>query len=381
LSDPLKLVIDGVIYQYQATGGISRLFTETLPRVCRLDEGVKITLLTTGSLSQQLPAHPRISNLRIPDLTPYLRPAALWRHLEERVKQTWLSLWIGSGRGKIWHSTYFTLPPAWKGLQVVTVADMIYERFRDLFTGAASDQFREQRKQCVLAADAVLCISEGTRRDVREFYQVNGERLHVVHLACSDFFRPLAAADLLQEGGSMPPFFLYVGSRAHYKNFQGLLTAYSKWRGRTDMRLLVVGPPWTSEEGRRLSGLGISGQVELVTDVRDEALCALYNQAAAFIYPSLYEGFGIPLLEAMACGCPVIASRIPTTEEIAGDCCIYFELDRRDSLIDAFDKAVSEGRDGAMAQAGLEHAGRFSWEKTAQGTLDVYRSLLQKGVL
>jgi glycosyltransferase involved in cell wall biosynthesis len=257
---------------------------------------------------------------------------------------------------------------------------MIYERFPDLFTGAGSDHFREQRKQCVLAADAVLCISDATRRDVQEFYQMGGDRLHVVQLACSDFFRPLPAADLAQKGGTRPSFFLYVGSRAHYKNFQGLLGAYSKWSRRSAMKLLVVGPPWTSEESRLLSELGISRLVELLTDVRDEALCTLYNQAKAFIYPSLYEGFGIPLLEAMACGCPVIASRIPSTMEIAGDCCIYFELDSPDSLIDAFDRAVSEGRDGAKARAGLEHAKRFSWEKTARETLAVYRSLLQEGV-
>ena len=135
MSDPLKLVIDGVIYQYQSTGGISRLFTETLPRVCSLDETVEMTLFTSGPLIQQLPSHPRIRHLQIRDLTPYLRPAALWRPFEERAKQAWFSLSVGSGRGRIWHSTYFTRPRTWKGLQVVTVPDMIYERFPDLFSG------------------------------------------------------------------------------------------------------------------------------------------------------------------------------------------------------------------------------------------------------
>jgi glycosyltransferase involved in cell wall biosynthesis len=376
----LEIVVDGIIYESQSTGGISRLFTENLPRVCSLDETVKMTLFTSGLLIQQLPTHARIRDLRIPDLTPYLRPAALWHPFEKRVQQTWFRLLIGSGRGKIWHSTYFTLPQTWKGLQVVTVHDMIYERFPDLFTGPGSDRFRERRKQCVLAADAVICVSDATRRDMQQFYQMDGDRLHVIHHGFSNIFRPLPATDLAQKGGARPPFFLYVGSRAHYKNFQGLLNAYSKWSGRSAMKLLVVGPPWTSEEGRFLSQLGISGQVELLTDVRDKALCILYNQAAAFIYPSLYEGFGIPLLEAMACGCPVIASRIPSTEEIAGDRCIYFELGSPGSLIDAFDRARSEGRDGAMARAGLEHAKRFSWEKTARETLAVYRSLLQEGV-
>ena len=217
----MEIVVDGIIYESQSTGGISRLFTETLPRVCCLDEAVEMTLFTTGPLSQQLPAHARISNLRIPDLTPYLRPAALWRPLEERVKQTWLTLWIGSGRGKLWHSTYFTRPPTWKGLEVVTVPDMIYERFPDLFAGAASDRFREQRKRCVLAADAVLCISDATRRDVQEFYQMDSDRLHVVHLACSDFFGPLPAANLSHKGGRQAAFFPHVGSRAPLQELPG----------------------------------------------------------------------------------------------------------------------------------------------------------------
>lgn len=368
----MHITVDGVIYQYQATGGISRLFTETLPRVCSLDEAVKMTLFTTGHLMQQLPAHPRIRHLRIADPTPYLRPAALWRPFEGRARQAWFGLSVGSGRGGIWHSTYFTRPPkTWKGLQAVTMPDMIYERFPDLFTGAGSDRFREERKRCVLAADAVLCISDATRRDVRELYGMDGDRLHVVHLACSDVFRPLPT----QEGDAGAPFFLYVGSRAHYKNFQGLLDAYSKWSGRSGVKLLAVGPAWTPEEGRRLDELGISGRVEVLTDVRDEALCALYNQATAFIYPSLYEGFGIPLLEAMACGCPVIASRIPSTVEIAGDCPIYFEVPQPDSLLEALNTAVTEGRESMRARMGLEHAEQFSWEKSALGTLNVYQSM------
>jgi glycosyltransferase involved in cell wall biosynthesis len=372
LSNHLKLVVDGVIYQYQATGGISRLFTETLPRICTLDEAVRMTLFTTGLLIQEPPSHPHIRHVKIGDPGPHLRPATMWPPFMTRVKRIWFGSLVGSGRGRIWHSTYFTRPPqTWKGLQAVTVPDMIYERFPDLFTGEGSDRFREERKQCVLAADAVLCISEATRRDVQEFYGVNEDRLHVVHLACSDVFRPLPA----REGDAGTPFFLYVGSRAHYKNFQGLLDAYSKWSDRSGVKLLVVGPAWTTEEGRRLDELGISGRVEVLTDVRDEALCVLYNQATAFIYPSLYEGFGIPLLEAMACGCPVIASRIPSTVEIAGDCPIYFETHQPDSLLEALDTAVTEGRDSMRARMGLKHVERFSWKKSALGTLKVYRSM------
>lgn len=375
MQGPLHLVVDGIIYQSQSTGGISRLFTEILPRMCSLDEAMQMTLFTMGYLSQQLPEHQRIRRLLVPDIVPYLRPSFLWNPLEERIKQAWQSLWIGRGRGQIWHSTYFTRPSSWKGLQVVTMADMIYERFPNLFSGLGSDQFREQKKHCALSADAVICISEATRQDVQDFYQMNSDRLHVVHLACSDFFRPLRDDESESNHPGERPFLLYVGSRAHYKNFDGLLQAYSRWPMRRDVTLLVVGPPWTPGEAESLRMLGISDHVRLLTDVDDDALCRLYNRAAAFLYPSLYEGFGIPLLEAMACGCPVVASWIATTVEIAGDCPIYFEALDVDSLLCALDQVMDEGRDSSRTRAGLAHAGGYSWDRTAAETLRVYRGL------
>jgi glycosyltransferase involved in cell wall biosynthesis len=377
VSEQLRLVVDGIIYQIQATGGISRLFSEIFPRMCRLDESMKMRIFTSGPLAQEIPKHPHIHHLRIPDIGFYLRPAILWHSMEDQIRWSWSNLWIGQGKGKIWHSTYYTMPPTWKGLQVVTVADMIYERFPDLFSGLGSDQFRESQKRCIMAADAVLCISEATSKDVQEIYQLNPDRLHVVHLAYSEIFRPIIENNDSGSGSqaARQPFFLYVGSRAHYKNFSSLISAYSRWKNKEEVRLLVVGPPWTQEEGKELASLGIEGRIDLITNAQDDLLCALYNQAAAFVYPSLYEGFGIPLLEALACGCPVIASRIATTVEIAEGCPVYFEVGREDSLIASFDKVLAEGRKSARTIAGLEHVKKFSWDKTAQGTLDIYKSL------
>ena len=247
--------------------------------------------------------------------------------------------------------------------------------FRSLLNNSYSNRFRALRKRYVLAADAVICISGGTRDDVQHFYGISPDRLHVVHLACSEIFQPLSAGKQQLPRPAHGPFFLYVGSRANYKNFSGLISAFSQWKNRGDTRLLVVGLPWSPEENRRIVELGIQDNVDLWTDVTDELLCILYNQASAFIYPSLYEGFGIPLLEAMACGCPVIASRIPTTVEITEGCPIYFELDRPDSLTSAFDTVLSEGRDSSRVRTGLELVKRFSWDKAASDSLCVYRSL------
>ena len=375
MGDELEVVVDGIIYQGQSNGGISRLFREILPRMCDMDDSLHITLLREGELKQSLPEHERIIHRAIPPVKRYLRPGRVWKPVVAAATRFVLQLWFGRGKGRIWHSTYYTMPGKWDGHSIVTVVDMIHERFPDLFSGPSNDQFRKEKWRCVLAADAVLCISDTTRQDVQRFYGIGSDRIHVVPLACSDIFRQLEQRD---NGFKTPigqPFFLYVGSRFHYKNFDGLLNAYSKWPGREEMVLLVVGSAWSADEEKRLVELGIWDRVHLLTDVGDQTLCHLYNQAAAFVYPSLYEGFGIPLLEAMACGCPVIASRIPSTIEVAGECPIYFEATELDDLLNAFDVALSEGRNSDRVQAGLEQVKQYSWDKTARQILEVYRAI------
>jgi glycosyltransferase involved in cell wall biosynthesis len=255
---------------------------------------------------------------------------------------------------------------------------MIHERFLDLFSGPGNDQFREEKRRCVQEADAVICISETTLQDVLRFYKLDSNSTYVVPLACSDFFRQINQRGDHSETLTKQPFLLYVGSRAHYKNFDRLIHAYSVWGDRKKVALVVVGSPWSADEELRLAELGILDCVHLLTDVDDEELCQLYNQAAAFVYPSLYEGFGIPLLEAMACGCPVIASHVPSTIEVAGECPIYFEPMEVDELVNAFDVALSEGRDSERTEVGLERVKQYSWAKTAAQTLEVYRKISER---
>jgi glycosyltransferase involved in cell wall biosynthesis len=154
-----------------------------------------------------------------------------------------------------------------------------------------------------------------------------------------------------------------------------LLQAYSSWPRRKEVDLVVVGGKWSKKEVQHLAKLGITDRVHLLRDVDDQKLCLLYNQATAFVYPSIYEGFGIPLLEAMACGCPIIASRIPSTLEVAGECPIYFEPTEAEDLLAAFDIALSEGRASERVRSGLEQVKCYSWDKTARWTLEVYRAL------
>ena len=376
MSAGLKVVVDGIIYQHQSHGGISRLYSEILPRMCNLESLLDIEILTIGGVKQPLPDHKRIFHRPVPQVAQILRPWRLWKPFIPHIQHFVKDIWTGRGDGKIWHSTYYTLPPErWTGRQVVTVVDMIHERFPKLFNRPRDEPFREQKQRCVLAADAVICISETTRQDIQRFYGLDSNSIYVVALACSDVFRPLDQRSEELRMSTEQPFLLYVGSRSHYKNFNMLIQAYSVWLHRKEVALVVVGKPWTADEVRRLMEWRIQDRVHLLEDVDDEELCRLYNQTAAFVYPSLYEGFGIPLLEALACGCPVIASRIPSTIEVAGDCPIYFEAGDVDDLVHVFDVALAEGRNSERVQAGFEQVKCYSWDKTAKQTLDVYHAL------
>ncbi|MDD5327098.1 MAG: glycosyltransferase family 1 protein [Phycisphaerae bacterium] len=358
----MELIVDGIIYCLQAKGGISRVFSEILPRMCDIDDSISITLFTQGQCRQLLPSHRRIKHRAIPQV-----PA---------VSRLMRRLWIGRGEEKLWHSTYYSMPAGWKGRLVVTVHDMIHERFPDLYKGSNQDQLRADKKHCVQCADTVICVSEATRQELGHFYGLNLSSVYVVPNACSDIFKRLDNAELPATCKIEQPFLLYIGHRARYKNFDVLVKAYSRWPRRKEVALVLVGGKSFSESEQQLmEELAITGQVKLLRDINDEILCCLYNRALAFVYPSLYEGFGIPLLEAMSCGCPVVASCIPSTIEVTGDCPIYFDPMEEDDLLNALDIALSEGRNSKRVRTGLEKVKSYSWNKTAVQTLKVYRNI------
>ena len=378
----MEIVIDGVIYQRQSHGGISRLYTEILPRMCEMDENLQIMVLTDGPLKQSLPVHSRITPIKAPPIKHTLQASGVWRFIPFPIRnlgrKLWYnlrSLWIDQRKDVIWHSTYYTLPSFWSGSQVVTVHDMIHERFPDLYNEPLDDLARQQKRRCIHEADVVICVSEATRRDVQSFYSVDASSIKVIPNACSNVFRQIEHRDDDLFAPTSQPFLLYVGKRGRYKSFDGLIQAYSVWPRCKEVALVVVGEPWSPAEKERLNHLGVQEQIFLLSGINDEALSHLYNRAAAYVCPSLYEGFGIPLLEAMSCGCPIVASLIPSTIEVAGDYPFYFELFETESLLAAFDIALEEGQNPHRLQLGLERVKQFSWEETARKTLEVYYDL------
>ena len=381
----MRLLVDAIIYQLQGAGGVSRLFTEILPRLCDLEPALQIDLLVDPNAvkqpaSQALPEHRQIRRVDLPVVDRWLRPALLWRPLAPKAKRGLRNLRIGRGRDTIWHSTYYTVPDAWAGHQVVTVYDMIHERYPDLFNRPQDEEVRASKRRSVMAADFVICISETTRADVLGQYDLDPTRVGRVYCSHGDAFRRREGAP---PSGWLPttrPYLLYAGRRMRYKGFADLLLAYGAWQRRAQIDLVVVGKPWSTADQQALDDLGVRDQVHLLTGISDDHLCWLYNRAAAFVYPSWYEGFGIPLLEAMASGCPVIASDIPSTREVADVCPFYFEPGNVESMQAAFDAALTEGtltegREPKRLDKGLARVERFSWQESAMQTLAIYRQV------
>jgi glycosyltransferase involved in cell wall biosynthesis len=272
------------------------------------------------------------------------------------------------------HPTYYLHLANFKAKRrvpvVLTVYDFIHERFGEQLdpTGA----FAALKRRAIEAADAVICISHATKVDLHTFCTVPDERVHVVPLA-SELNVSMATGD---EPLPTRPYFLCVGGRAGYKNFDALLRVFARTLSKRDVALCVAGAPLSPAEAEQIATLHLSERVEVMPYPSDAHLARLYAQSLAFVHPSLYEGFGLPLLEAMACGAPVIAADNSSVPEVVGDEALLFPSGDADALAERL-LAVFEGQveRATLVQRGFERAAGFSWERTAAQTVEVYRGL------
>jgi glycosyltransferase involved in cell wall biosynthesis len=371
-NSPLQVLLEGRIFEEQPLGGISRIYHEILPRMCQMDERIRFSILSSGHLLQPLPQHPRVvGNASKLPVDRFLRPKIIFWQLQDYLRAKLQIASIDYYRNSIWHATYFQLPNWWEGPKVTSVYDLIYEKYPEFFNRYSDNILLIRKKRSILAADKVICISKSVRSEVIETYGLPQERVIAIPLACGDRFRKMSKEEIAPHFHVDQPFILYVGSRHPYKNFTTLLGAYTTWPRRREVKLLVVGKHWSEEELKQIAAAGLQSDIICRSNISDEELCALYNQALAFVYPSLSEGFGIPLLEAMACGCPIVASRIPTSTEIARDVPYYFDPLNKDELIAALDTACfseeTKSKEDILAN--------YSWDRTAQATLNVYKEL------
>jgi len=260
---------------------------------------------------------------------------------------------------------------------VLTIYDMIHEVLASYFH--RSDRVSEYKKLLALKADKIITISENTKEDIIKFYNISEKKIKVIYLASSFNNSNIDKIKNANIKHKLPrKFILYVGTRWGYKNFHIFVKAISLLL-KKDRDLFVVcvgGGDFNENEKELLVSLSIQNKV-LQFQISDKGLQALYKNALAFIFPSLYEGFGIPVLESFACGCPVICSKTSSLPEVAGDAAVYFEPESELSILNSVQKVIyNNNLRNQLAYKGSQRVKDFSWEKTAKKTKKIYEDIL-----
>jgi glycosyltransferase involved in cell wall biosynthesis len=371
----MHVFFDDQIFVSQEQGGISRYFTELARELGQA--GVSVRLFAGITRNRYVPAlrqaagvtarfHPRRDRLRIN--TWMARFSRIWRRWD-------FAQFRHQSSAVVYHATNYAVDP-WIAHRAqatcLTVFDMIGELLCDEPSRTRS---LELKRRGVPLADGIFCISAQTQRDFLRCFPDCQPRSKVTHLAAS---LPAPSAENLATASAHAPYLLLVGNRLGYKNGLAAFRAFATLAGKhRSLKVLCFGgEPLSADEQGLLAGAGLQERV-LAVRGDDGLLAGFYAKASALLYPSRYEGFGLPVLEAMRLECPVITTRCASLPEVAGNAALYVDPDDVPGLAAATDRLL---RDEAWRQgwilAGREQCALFSWAKTAQETKEAYAVLL-----
>lgn len=368
----MRIAFDQQVFLLQEYGGISRYvcsLAKALTEIPSVEAKIFAPLHYNGHL-QEL-ADSLVFGSRVPSIKKTTR---IITTLSEIVAKKAISNY----KPNVLHETYYSsharkyqdMP------SVVTVYDMINEKFSDNFI--RSEYGSEQKRITVERADHVICISESTRRDLLELFDIPEDKVSVVYLGYDE----LSACDSRNIASTTTiasPYLLYVGSRGGYKNFEGFLRAIasSSFLKNNFSVICFGGGRITQKEAALIDEIGLDAEKIKQVGGGDDMLATLYKSAEAFIYPSRYEGFGIPPLEAMSLGCPVIYSNTSSLPEVVGDAGESFDPANLESVSHVIEAVMhSPTKRTELIQKGYERCKMFSWSRCAQETVSIYRGLI-----
>lgn len=376
----MHILYDHQMFAIQKVGGISRIFIELMREFSQSSDcfihwyrGIKTDDYDISAYRDRLKRYWSIPNL----------PFKLVNLDREYINRSLFKYFIQTFNGQydIYHPSYYDatfLEIAKSKKLAVTICDMIPEKILSGNPQLAS-KFKnvvESKKILARQADIIFAISESTKKDVVDILQIEPEKIQVTYLASRIKDFPLAE---LPEPCRSKPYFLYVGTRSKYKNFELVMQALAtEPQLSNNFNLVCFGGSsdflepeieFMEKHHIRENFIYLRGD--------DSLLKTLYTNALALLYPSRYEGFGLPPLEAMECQCPVICCSTSSLPEVVGDAAIFINSDSAEDLATAMQKVVGdlEYRAAALAK-GRQQASLFTWEKSARQTLDGYRSVM-----
>jgi glycosyltransferase involved in cell wall biosynthesis len=360
--------------------GIGRFVRSLVSAIVELDHETSYTLLYASSERRQAPILPRAENVS---------GRSLW--LSERVLQAlWFKLGVPlpvdalAGPADVFHFPDFAMPPVRRGAVVLTVHDLSFLLVPECAEQGLREHLERVVPTSVRQADFVTADSENTRNEVATLLDVPPDRIAVVYGGVDARFRPITD-DLALEAARLKyglffPFILYVGTIEPRKNLARLLKAYTQLREqhRIHHRLVIAGGlGWLYQDVLRdIDDLAAEHEVVFLGRVPDDDLPLLYSLSDLFVFPSLYEGFGLPPLEAMACGRAVVCSNTSSLPEVVGDAGVLVSPLDVDGLADTVAELLADPeRRAVLGARGVERARGFTWQNSARRMIEIYRRL------
>jgi glycosyltransferase involved in cell wall biosynthesis len=357
----------------QQQAGIGRYTRHIITALAALDHTTDYLLFSAGRdpTPPIWPANFKRRELPISDR--YL--AILWQRLRLPIPVE-----LFTGRVDVYHSPDFVLPPLIQACKVLTVHDLSFIRYPECSSPALLQYLLHSVPHSVHRADYLLADSLSTKNDLIELLGIAQERVTVVYAGHDPRFNPqvqVTDGAIQETYGIKGPYILALGTLQPRKNFATLIRAYNllvKEHHIPHKLIIGGGKGWLYDDiFDTVRELNLEELVEFPGFVADEHLPALYRGADVFAFPSLYEGFGIPILEALGCGTPVITSTTSSLPEVAGDAALYIDPQDYAALADAIWQAISDATlRQTLRQRGLERVMLFTWEKAATTLLDVY---------
>jgi glycosyltransferase involved in cell wall biosynthesis len=366
----MKIAFDHQIFTSQSYGGISRYYTNLAAELFKERQEVKIfTGLHRNNYLEDLPEG-IVNGYKLDKYPPkFQRICNLLNHSISQIQ-------MKNYRPDVIHATYYSSLPSFNinTVYITTVHDMIHEIFNSQFS--SSDKTTQWKKKSFERADHIISISHHTKKDLIDFFCIDESKISVIHHGIDLKVFQQSKVDNKFMGQS---YILYVGSRGGYKNFDGLLKACAMSNIiKNKIKILAFGGGrFNNLETAIINELGFKRSFVEQIDGCDEVLASLYANALCFVYPSFYEGFGMPPLEAMAAECPVVASFSSSIPEVVNDAGVYFDPNNSEDMCLAIEKVIlDEVLRSKLVKLGLENVKLFSWQKCGIETLEIYKYLV-----